>query len=58
MTDDVYKVWLEITEHETPTRQFRKSYKIIEVLDFMRSPRQPTLFDPPPENTGSPYGDF
>jgi len=32
--DDLYRVRLSITEHETPSGQFRNSYKITEVLDF------------------------
>lgn len=31
---DVYKVRLEMTEHRTPTDQFRTEYKVLEVLEF------------------------
>jgi hypothetical protein len=44
MVDDVYTVKLLITEHETPTHQFRKTYKIKEVIDFKAAPRQTSLF--------------
>jgi hypothetical protein len=44
MIDDLYTVKLLITEHETPAHQFRKSYKITEVLDFKPAPRQTSLF--------------
>lgn len=43
--NDTYKVRMEITEHETPQGQFRNSYKIIEVLDFLPAPKQIALFD-------------
>jgi hypothetical protein len=41
---DIYRVTLQITEHETPTHQFRNEYKILNVLDFIPSPRQQDLF--------------
>ena len=47
MIDDLYTVRLEITEHEVSGKgRFRKSYKILEVLDFRPAPRQTSLFGP------------
>jgi hypothetical protein len=46
MIDDLYTVKLEITEHETGKGRFRKSYKVLEVLDFRPAPRQTSLFGP------------
>src|SRR5665213_3092112 len=45
LINDTYKVRMEITEHETPQGQFRNSYKILEVLDFIPAPKQASLFD-------------
>ena len=42
---DMYRVKMEITEYRTPTKQLRKKYKILEVLDFIPAVRQPSLFD-------------
>lgn len=44
MLDDLYRVRMEITEHETK-KGFRKSYKVVEVLDFTPAPRQTSFFD-------------
>jgi hypothetical protein len=44
MIDDLYTVKLLITEHETASHQFRKTYKVVEVLNFKPAPRQTNLF--------------
>lgn len=41
---EMYKVRMTITEHETPTHQFRNEYKVIEVLDFMPVPQTTDMF--------------
>lgn len=42
---ETYKVKMEITEYRTPTKQLRKRYKVLEVLDFIPALRQRSLFD-------------
>lgn len=42
---EMYRVKMEITEYRTLTKQLRKRYKILEVLDFIPVVRQPSLFD-------------
>lgn len=44
---DVYKVRLQITEHQTPTQQFRNSYKVLEVLGYFPAARQLDLLPSP-----------
>jgi len=44
LVNDLYKVRMEVTQHQTETGNWRPEYKIIEVLDFQPAPQQTSLF--------------